>query len=151
MIFYVRTNLSTLIIYPRLIFILSKYKNSKIPFYKGVYCNNVTFDNSFVGGFGIILNNQCNNILLNDAFKDDYYNSDTPDDVLIGKILGKNNIKCTSNDYYYQYNNSLSFKENCLAINQNSDYIFIRLTNHSEINPINTELFGELNNIYNKY
>ena len=95
--FYIRTNLSSFFIIQNLIKKLETLPKLR-PFYSGVYCD----IKSWVGGFGIILNKKSRKILLENAFKKKYFeDTKTPDDVMIGRVLLDNNIKCENIDNFW--------------------------------------------------
>lgn len=92
---YVRTNLSTFIIFPFLKqYIMKHFQNRNRPLLGGQYLNlfqNKTVD--FISGTGIVFNKKARDILVSKGFSTKYYHDDViPDDVLIGMILNKENI-----------------------------------------------------------
>ena len=92
---YVRTNLSTFIIFPFLKqYIMKHFQNKNQPLLGGQYLNvfqNRTID--FISGTGIVFNKKSRDILVSKGFlKKYYYDYTIPDDVLIGMILNKENV-----------------------------------------------------------
>lgn len=119
--YYVRTNLSTFIIYDRLYKYLDNIGIVNEPIYRGVYCA----DGNWVGGFGIILNRPAAKKLVEIGKKPKFFNKKTSDDVLVGKIMTIIDCKCVKNEIlYYQW---IYNKSNNLKNIENNDKIFIRL------------------------
>ncbi len=129
--FFVRTNLNAFIIQSKLMDFINKHRHNQ-KLYEGV-----TGDyTSWVGGWGIILSNYACRVLIAEGQKKNYfYDSETPDDVLIGNILKSKNIVCKHFGYYlgYVWNNSISIEQNLKIINNNPNYIFIRVRNQKNL------------------
>lgn len=138
--YYIRTNLSTFIIKSR----LTEYLKEKKPTYGGVYCS---LPDSWVGGWGIIMNDISADKLQKMAPKFKDTSNEVPDDVLIGKILKTSDITCENVDnmgYIWDY--KLSFDRNIHNIDKTPTNIFIRLCtdNLSEYDVV-------IKNLYNIY
>jgi len=140
--YYIRTNLSTFIIYNKLYKYLNKIGIVNEPIYRGVYCT------SFVGGFGIILNKVAAKKLVEIGKQAKYFNKKDCDDVLIGRIMKSIDCACKKKEIlYYQWNYQKSESNNIHAIQKGNHNIFIRLkTANSKIysRVINT-LVNKLN------
>ena len=127
--YYIRTNLSTFIRYNKLYKYLDKIGIVNEPIYRGVYCT----ESNWVGGFGIILNKIAAKKLVEIGKQSKYFsNSNTPDDVLVGKIMTSIGCKCKKNEYlFYQWNYLKTEFHNIHLIKQNNNAIFIRLRTYA--------------------
>lgn len=83
---YIRTNLSTWFNMDMLPGLCETYQQ-ETPVWGGVFNHEWG-----IGGTGIFLNNAALDILLKDARKPNFWNSETPDDVLISEILIQNDV-----------------------------------------------------------
>ena len=85
------------------------------------------------------------------SIKDIFYNSSTPDDVLIGNILTKNQIYCSKNIYLgYVWDNEISIAENLQKIDANPQSIFIRVRDQKNVLEFK-KITNILYNIYQNY
>ena len=82
--YYIRTNLSTFVIFNNLLKQLKKIPNNKY-IYTGRI--NIFSKIKYISGTCIILNNNTANILLKYGFHKKYYESKTHDDVVIGIVI----------------------------------------------------------------
>tara|TARA_B100000767_G_scaffold110418_1_gene105701 strand:+ start:11192 stop:11953 length:762 start_codon:yes stop_codon:yes gene_type:complete len=82
--YYIRTNLSTFVIFNNLLKQLKKIPNNKY-IYTGII--NIFSKIKYISGTCIILNNNTVNILLKYGFHKKYYESKTHDDVVIGIVI----------------------------------------------------------------
>ena len=133
-------NLSTFIIKSR----LTEYLKEKKITYGGVYCS---LPDSWVGGWGIIMNDISADKLQKMAPKFKDTSNEVPDDFLIGKILKTSDITCENGDYMgYIWDYKLSFDRNIHNIDETPTNIFIRLRtdNLSEYDVV-------IKNLYNIY
>lgn len=133
---FIRTNLSTFIIWSR----LYEYLTLLDPVYSGVSHNNsFTVGNarnksSWVGGFGIVLSRKTAQILTRQGGKgSQYYESLLPDDVLIGSVLLANSISCVLDPpktmplIRSTWHPPQSFAANMERITSGPDTVFVRL------------------------
>jgi len=119
--YFIRTNLSTFIIYDRLYKYLEKIGVVNKPIYRGVYCHN-----NWVGGFGIILNKVAAKKLVEIGKNPKFFNKYAPDDVLVGKIMKSIGCTCLRNELlFYQW---IYSKSNNIYAITNNDKIFIRFS-----------------------
>lgn len=132
--FYLRTNLSSFILFNNL---LKKVRilSQKTPFFSGVYCQKEK-DYDWVGGYGILLNRPAKEILLNKGKQEKYFNDKKiPDDVLVGKVFGENNIRChdlIDFAYVWDYNKNINDNMNMNIIKEKHPAV-IRLRNDNNI------------------
>ena len=143
--FYLRTNLSTVYIFPY----LQKYIQENFsrfhrkPFISG-HCHSWG-----VSGTGILMNRKARNILVKEGLHDEYFqNNSDYDDVLINKILKNYNTKIICTPFIYLWNKHTSFDENLQTI-QNNHYPSIRLRfDHDNINFYETVCRSILEHFY---
>ena len=127
--FYIRTNLSTFVDFATLTKKLNTLPKN-IPIFTGGGCNKA----NWVSGTSIILNNNTCQLISKNGFLDKYFKSNSPDDVLLGKLLKDNFIYCHQDhsNYLYEWNYTISFEENIKLMKEN--HIFIRLkTNNIQL------------------
>jgi hypothetical protein len=139
--FYIRTNLSSFFIIQNLLDKLETLPQLR-PYYSGVYCA----AKSWVGGFGILLNKKSREILLTNAFKKKYFeDSKTPDDVMIGRVLLDNNIRCEHlDDLWYGWDYNKEYNENLKEVNKrNTPIIRIKNDNIKVYNKVCDRLFQQ--------
>ena len=106
--FYIRTNLSTFLIFDY----LEDYLRN-IPINKPIITGRC--DRDFSSGTSIILNKLGRNFLLKYGLDDKYFNNDKkPDDVLMAKVFIDNKKKCETINkytlYYWKYNKEYDTK-----------------------------------------
>ncbi len=124
--YFVRTNLSTFVIQDRLKSYLTHLNQSNV--YDGVYCSK---NANWIAGWGVVLDKNTCNMLIQDGIKEENFNKRVSDDVLIGKILKSHNVQCNTKHrahlgYAWKYNKTI--KENIESIQQKPNVMFIRLT-----------------------
>ena len=78
--YFVRTNLSTFVIQDRLKSYLTHLNQSNV--YDGVYCSK---NANWIAGWGVVLDKNTCNMLIQDGIKEENFNKRVSDDVLIGK------------------------------------------------------------------
>ena len=117
--FYIRTNLSTFIIYNNLLETLKQLPRDR-PVYAGQ-----EFGTEFIQGTNIIMNKKARDVFVtcNPLFDDNI--NENPDDVLISIVFKKTNILPTKMQILYYWNWGLSIDKNIEIINKNK-YSFIR-------------------------
>ena len=148
--FYIRTNLSTFVIFDHLKYHLKSLPNKKY-IYSGYMYKDITdyrenikigYTPKFISGMSIILNNNSVNLLVKKGF-DQKYNNNLNDDVNISKIFIDNNLSDYINDYNknwrYIINNKLDTKT--INIINKYKYPFIRC-------KFNSNNLDKLYNIY---
>ena len=136
--YFIRTNLSTFIIYNRLYKYLEKIGIVNKPIYRGVYCHN-----NWVAGFGIILNKVAAKKLVEIGKDPKFFNKKASDDVIIGQIMKSIDCACLQNEILlYQW---IYSKSNNIYAITNNDKIFIRL--RASVSPRNkSEMISNLKN-----
>ena len=120
--FIVRTNLSTFILWSRLI----EYLTIVRPTYSGVRVN----PDQWVNGWGIVMNRNIASLLVSDHVQRSTDASSVPDDVMIGRQLNEHGFPCMMSgtsirdypviSYLWRYNLSLVDNINPLKINYNA-------------------------------
>lgn len=138
--FLVRTNLSTFIIWHRLVDYLARVK----PFYSGVRVNH----DQWVNGWGIVMSRNCASLLADTAIQNKLENflERAPDDVKIGRILYQLGFPCMREhtnisdypliSYIWKFNHSAV--KNARLLMRNPDCIFVRL--YSSGRPLSSYL-----------
>lgn len=130
---FVRTNLSTFVIQERLQTYINflRINTTQPTIYHGVYCH----ADSWVGGWGIIMNKSAVEILVQEGLKKSNFWAKKADDVLIGNILKKQKIYCNTpynkSPLSYIWDYSLTIDKNISEINKRPTVIFIRMTNRN--------------------
>tara|TARA_B100000886_G_scaffold297930_1_gene225860 strand:+ start:4078 stop:4845 length:768 start_codon:yes stop_codon:yes gene_type:complete len=131
---YIRTNLSTFIIFSQLNTFLQNIPQD-IPIYTGGYIWKDVFwnawsVNAYAQGNSIILNKLAVNKLLEHGFDKKYYNNFfLADDIVIGVCLKDSNIEILQNSYgnnVYKWNYNIPYESNLKNI-KSQNYPFIRL------------------------
>lgn len=140
--YYIRTNLSTFILFNN----LNKYLN-KIPKHKYIYTGSINKSDKYkyISGTNIIINNNTANILLKYGFNKKYYNSKLDDDIIIGSVI-KDYLGDIINSYNIKWREDITDNK----LNYNSDNIpFIRYKNINLENKkkISRELCKKVYNI----
>jgi len=144
--FYIRTNLSTFLIFD---YLEDYLKNIPIdiPILSG-RCNN----KYYASGTSIVLNKLGRKLLLKYGFKKKYFNNEKrPDDVLIGKVFKDKKNFCSvinkNSLYYWKYNQE--YHSNLKTIIKYK-YPFIRLKNRNETNSYEEVINKLIKLYYNK-
>lgn len=128
--FYVRTNLSSFIIFDNLINTLKNITHDK-PVYMGKKMWN--HKDNWTSGTSIIFNHKAKKILTKYGKKKNYYlNDKIADDVLIGKVFKDNNIISDTSKYNILYFWDYTKKDNMSFI-KNKSYCVIRLRNDNDL------------------
>ena len=118
---YIRTNLSTWFDLERLQQLCMDMNTNKAPLYGGT----IVFDWG-ISGSGIFLNKASMKILMKDGFTSQYFHDkNTPDDVVIGKIMSKNKVSMnTQFPTFFYWNETYTFPNNIAMINK---HVYSRL------------------------
>ena len=143
--FYLRTNLSSFLILKNLLKKVRGLPRDR-PFYSGVYCDKNSWNKSWVGGYGILINNITKKILVEKGKESKYFNNNKiPDDVLIGEVLSDNGIKCiVTPNFSVDWNYYENFRKNFKDINEKNPAL-LRLKNE------NIKKYNETCNLLHKY
>ena len=143
--FYLRTNLSSFVNFNTLSKLLNELRNREI-FYGGP-CDPA----NWVSGTSIVMSSKVVSILVKYGFQNKYYNDkNTPDDVLIGKVLKDQKIFCDPRQYHFlhTWNYSHSYNQNMKEIIRNDKSIYrLKTQNISQYKNLSRKL---LKNIYKK-